>query len=196
MTFSEQLKLEVKKLSHFKCCICWTFEFVDVHHIIPQSDGGEDTIDNAAPLCTRCHDAYGGNPDKRKWITQKRDFWYTYCKEKLYNEDINELQKIHETIKEIKRDSSRKEEKISELYIMVQTLLDSQNTLSSQIGSVPLDKKGDVIAQIGSAAITIATGSGTISQDAYYAQHGFCPNCGAKNDPGTVACEDCGSSLM
>ena len=33
-------------------------------------------MDNAAPLCSRCHDLYGGNPEKRKQIRQMRDNWY------------------------------------------------------------------------------------------------------------------------
>ncbi|WP_342756644.1 HNH endonuclease signature motif containing protein [Kineothrix sedimenti] len=75
MPFTEKIKLEAKKRSNFRCCICHKI-FVEVHHILPEADGGSDTIDNAAPLCSSCHDLYGGNPEKRKQIRQMRDYWW------------------------------------------------------------------------------------------------------------------------
>jgi tetratricopeptide (TPR) repeat protein len=87
MPFSESLKLRVRKKSNWQCCICEAF-YVEIHHIITQEDGGLDTEDNAAPLCPSCHDTYGSNPQKRKFIREKRDDWYAKC-EKKYN--INPL---------------------------------------------------------------------------------------------------------
>lgn len=75
MPFSEKIKKEVMKKAFFRCVICHDV-FVEVHHIIPQNEGGDDTIDNAAPLCAKCHDLFGGNPDKRKQIKMIRDDWY------------------------------------------------------------------------------------------------------------------------
>jgi hypothetical protein len=80
MAFSEEVKLKVKRKSGFYCCICHAFD-VQVHHIQPQSEGGDDTIENAAPLCPSCHDTYGANPQKRKLIRQKRDYWYEIIEE-------------------------------------------------------------------------------------------------------------------
>jgi hypothetical protein len=51
MAFSEKTKLEAKQRANFSCVICKE-AFVEVHHIIPQSEGGKGTIDNAAP-CVR-----------------------------------------------------------------------------------------------------------------------------------------------
>ncbi|HIH11980.1 TPA: HNH endonuclease [Candidatus Woesearchaeota archaeon] len=75
MTFSERIKLEANKRSHFRCCICYKV-FVEVHHIIPESENGPDTLDNAAPLTADCHYLYGGNPELRKKIRQMRDYWW------------------------------------------------------------------------------------------------------------------------
>lgn len=50
-----------------------------MHHIAPQEDSGPDTEDNAAPLCPTCHEIYGANPTKRKFIREARDFWYETC---------------------------------------------------------------------------------------------------------------------
>ncbi len=75
MPFSEKTKLDAKKRSAFRCCICHKL-FVEIHHIIPQAKGGSDDIENAAPLCSSCHDLFGGNPEKRKQIREMRDYWW------------------------------------------------------------------------------------------------------------------------
>ena len=80
MAFSERVKRLARKKSHFRCCICHK-EFVEVHHIVPQSEGGKDTLENAAPLCAGCHDLYGGNPEKRKRIREMRDRWWELIEE-------------------------------------------------------------------------------------------------------------------
>ena len=80
MAFSESLKKKIRERAHFRCCICHTVD-VDIHHIVPQADGGENTEDNAAPLCPNCHGKYGANPKKRKIIREMRDHWYKRCAE-------------------------------------------------------------------------------------------------------------------
>ena len=80
MSFSEQLKVTVKRKANFTCCWCQERRNkVDVHHIIPESQGGPVTEENAAPLCGSCHDLYGNNPDLRKEIRSRRDHWYESC---------------------------------------------------------------------------------------------------------------------
>ena len=82
MGFPESLKAEIRKRANFQCCWCrrpsdsYT---VEIHHIIPKADGGGNTEENAAPLCPNCHDTYGGNPQKRKQIRERRDDWYEKC---------------------------------------------------------------------------------------------------------------------
>lgn len=80
MAFSENIKLIAKEKSNFRCCICHK-KFVQIHHIIPQSEGGSDKLENAAPLCAICHDLYGGNPEKRKQIREMRDHWWKIIEE-------------------------------------------------------------------------------------------------------------------
>ncbi|MNO70968.1 HNH endonuclease [compost metagenome] len=94
MAFSEKVKLEAKRKSCFKCVICQK-PFVEIHHIIPQAEGGSDAIDNAAPLCASCHDLFGGNPEKRKQIREMRDHWFDQM-ERRYNGEINILEPINE----------------------------------------------------------------------------------------------------
>lgn len=81
MAFSEKIKTEAKRRAAFRCCICHK-SFVEVHHIIPLAESGSDDLSNAAPLCARCHDLYGGNPEKRKAIRQMRDSWWSLMAER------------------------------------------------------------------------------------------------------------------
>jgi hypothetical protein len=84
MPFSEEIRIRVKKQADFTCCWCNNRDNkVDVHHIVPQANGGPDTEDNAAPLCGSCHDKFGNNPDLRKEIKSRRDHWYEICQKRL-----------------------------------------------------------------------------------------------------------------
>jgi len=98
MPFSEALKLQVKRMAAFQCCRCREIG-VDIHHIIPQAQGGTDEIDNAAPLCQNCHSKFGANPEKRKEIRQMRDYLYDVVKER--DHPYPQLEKINETILKI-----------------------------------------------------------------------------------------------
>ena len=83
MAFSDKVKLAVKRRANFTCCWCHDHDVpVEIHHVIPQADGGSDDIDNAAPLCPTCHTKYGNNPDHRKEIRSRRDHWYEICEER------------------------------------------------------------------------------------------------------------------
>jgi hypothetical protein len=87
MPFPEPLKHEVKLKAHFRCCVCLNY-FVEIHHIVPEADGGLDVMDNAAPLCPACHENFGNNPDKRKTIRQMRDQWYELCAKSETHPDV------------------------------------------------------------------------------------------------------------
>jgi hypothetical protein len=78
VAFSETLKRGVRRKAHFRCCLCQAV-LVEVHHIVPEAEGGSDEEDNAAPLCASCHEIYGANPTKRKFIREARDWWYETC---------------------------------------------------------------------------------------------------------------------
>lgn len=103
MSFTERIKLKVKEKAAFRCCRCQSIG-IDVHHIIPEKDGGSDDIRNAAPLCQNCHDQFGDNPIKRKEITQMRDWWYKKCQEIWANKDpgLDVLHQIDAKLESIK----------------------------------------------------------------------------------------------
>jgi hypothetical protein len=78
MPFSESLKADLRRRSDMRCCICQNIG-VEIHHIIPEAESGPDTEENAAPLCPSCHETYGANPTKRKFIREARDNWLEAC---------------------------------------------------------------------------------------------------------------------
>jgi hypothetical protein len=100
MSFSEQLKLAVKKRAHFICCLCHAL-YVEIHHIIPESEGGPDTEDNAAPLCPSCHETYGANPEKRKFIREARDFWYELCETRFFSAEDQIRTAVSDALKDV-----------------------------------------------------------------------------------------------
>lgn len=104
MAFSEDLKLQVKKKAMFKCCRCQAIG-VEVHHINPQHENGEDNLANAAPLCPNCHTWFGDNPLKKKEIKQMRDNWYEIV-ERMYAGQATQLiplvEKIDQSLEEVK----------------------------------------------------------------------------------------------
>lgn len=99
MPFTEALKAKVRRRAHLACCLCKSMG-VEIHHIIPQEENGPDTEDNAAPLCPSCHELYGANPQKRKFIREARDLWYDIC-ERRYASDPNLLADIERALKNI-----------------------------------------------------------------------------------------------
>jgi hypothetical protein len=68
------------------CCVCHRYKGVkvEVHHIVPQAQGGSDEPDNAIALCFDCHaDAGHYNPDHPRGsklspeeLRQARDLWH------------------------------------------------------------------------------------------------------------------------
>ncbi|MDE2768398.1 MAG: HNH endonuclease [Chloroflexota bacterium] len=78
--FSRKTKTNVRKRAWFACCICRRISLsLEVHHIRPETAGGSDLEENAAPLCASCHRSFGGNPDHRARIGEMRDHWYEAC---------------------------------------------------------------------------------------------------------------------
>jgi hypothetical protein len=75
MSFQEKVEIEVKELAAFRCCKCQSIG-VEVHHIIPGKEGGSKDIDNAVPLCAKCHADFADIPQKREEIQQMRDWRY------------------------------------------------------------------------------------------------------------------------
>jgi 5-methylcytosine-specific restriction endonuclease McrA len=48
--------------------------YLEVHHIIPLSENGEDSVDNAIALCPNCHrqEHYGEQKIDKNWRPAKK----------------------------------------------------------------------------------------------------------------------------
>jgi HNH endonuclease len=71
------------------CCVCHTFggRNMEVHHIVQEAGGGPNTIENAIPLCFKCHAEAGHynphHPIGTKYspaeLRRHRDEWFKTC---------------------------------------------------------------------------------------------------------------------
>ena len=98
MSFSSKDREQALLLSARRCCVCRRFKGtgVQVHHIIPESDGGQNILDNAIVLCLDCHAAAGHynprhpigtkfSPDE---LRKHRDKWH----EKVQTSGVESLE--------------------------------------------------------------------------------------------------------
>jgi rubrerythrin len=187
LPFPETVKAEARRKAHFRCVICHE-PFVDVHHMIRESEGGPNTLENAAPLCAKCHDDYGNNPDKRKQIKGMRDLWYDIC-EKRYSEsdikDYEKLNELYEMTKTVQKDQVKSQEILREIKNTMSGLLNATEDSIKKSGTL-----NDVITTSGYVT------SGTKLGSNVYANVN-CRNCGTSIGllVGTDKCPNCGMPI-
>lgn len=51
----EKIRSEILLRDHFRCQECGYYKHLEVHHIIPRSEGGSDDPANLTTLCRKCH---------------------------------------------------------------------------------------------------------------------------------------------
>lgn len=91
MAFSQKIKQEIFVLCARHCCVCRKSKGIklEVHHIKPQKDSGEDTLENAIALCFDCHaDAghyFAGHPKGSKFspveLLRHKEEWFKIVKQ-------------------------------------------------------------------------------------------------------------------
>lgn len=169
MPFPETIKHEAKKKANFKCCICQA-AFVEVHHIVPQAEGGADELENAAPLCGGCHQRYGGNPELRKQLHQMRDNWWRMCSSQIHDNSIYaKLDELGDDVSAIKN-----------------------SLIPFMEGHVDKLRKATSIGDISTAYSYISTGTHVTTTPAYSTP--LCPYCGGflTSDGGiSYTCQKC-----
>lgn len=104
MPFSEEIKTKVMVLCGRSCCICHKFcgNNMEVHHIKAHTDGGNDAIENAIPLCFDCHAIVRQYDSKHpkgikfteKELIQHRDIWYKHIAQGHKNNNAQGEDKI------------------------------------------------------------------------------------------------------
>lgn len=90
MAFSDAVINEARRNSLYRCVLCDAW-LVEVHHIIPQEEGGPDTLDNACPLCGGCHNIVGANPELRKQLRGTRDLKWAMNKMRSLTPDTQQF---------------------------------------------------------------------------------------------------------
>lgn len=49
------IRVSILERDHYKCQECGFFKYLEVHHILPRSQGGSNDPTNLITLCRRCH---------------------------------------------------------------------------------------------------------------------------------------------
>lgn len=89
MAFPPDVVEKLLVACHRHCCICHkpAGNKMEMHHIIPKSEGGEDTEENGIPLCFDCHAEVGAynpkHPKGRRFtpseLRQHKEQWFAIC---------------------------------------------------------------------------------------------------------------------
>lgn len=153
MSFKESTKLEAKRKAHFRCCLCEKIVPLDVHHIELESRGGSDELDNAVALCPTCHVAHGGehmDDRTRKWIKEKRDWWYEHCeREQIY------MQRIEDVYGILTNPVSGFVSKVNQLQSIAEELALQSNQKASRIPTASPDEIPTLITDLAAASGTL-----------------------------------------
>lgn len=108
MPFPPNIKEDALVACGRHCSICHKFcgLKIEVHHIIQESDGGENIFDNAIPLCLECHaDMFPYDPKHPKGtkytsneLKRHRDNWYKKVEDNI---GLAKKEEIVETDKKV-----------------------------------------------------------------------------------------------
>jgi|SRR5262245_16551819 len=130
MPFSQAIRKEALERSHYRCVWCQRGGFLEVHHLEPRSEDGPDTIDNACPLCPNCHELVGSNPQRKAFLTCKRDWWWKHCEKLAISALSVQLSKeLYEYLSDIE---SRRKQDIHEIreFVLKHVEKDRQSEIS------------------------------------------------------------------
>ena len=176
------MKLKAKKRSDFACVVCGEL-FVDVHHIIPQKDGGPHKLDNAAALCPLCHRRYGGNPDLRKELRHLRDHRWEICADRRANPvTLGIVAKVDQLARDHRDGREQNERLFVEVKDQMTELTRGLHQEASSATTTP---------QIIHALSAFAIGSSSAS--ASMAGASRCPQCNTDSiPPNSRVCDNCG----
>lgn len=185
MPFSEAIKKKVRQKAAFRCCRCQNIG-VQVHHIIPEKYAGLDTIENAAPLCANCHTAFGDNPEKRKEITEMRDWWYEQVKIQFSSPDPSTdlLEEINSRLENLQTNHAEMKELKSVLKSVADQMIETITPANA-----PIAASGIVNAS--SAASSVVLGQNVHANF-------VCNRCGTRIGllVGSDTCPNCGTKIQ
>lgn len=193
MPFNEKTKLQAKRKANFRCVVCQQ-PWVEVHHIVPQAEGGLDSIENAAPLCGSCHSQCGGNSVLRKQLSQMRDLWWEKCEQPAREPDIGYLaQKLDDLREQLVSGSAQQDAVLNQIKDLVLgqlkhlgTTVDSASTIGEVLATTTAFATGTIVyPDLGDQPDQIPT---RCFRCGYIARYGSkCAKCGAlSEEPGNT----------
>ena len=186
MSLSEEVKAEARFKAHFRCVICRTEPAVEVHNIVPISEGGSDNIDNAAPVCAACHARFGNDPAKRNQIREMRNQWYEVCSERYQDREIRTF--VANTARIYDRSVKAHKGEGVDITLMCKEIQDSLVEIYSiGLGRLMTPRSYEDMATTSGYIGAASTVAGTVPFSRLCASCGgslmqgarFCPNCGA-----------------
>lgn len=147
---------KVRKAAEFKCCVCRSRPCFHTHHLDPE--GGND-FDNAAPLCVTCHDLYGKDPLKQKFIRQARNDLYKCVEEtrSTRKKEIELNKEILEKVEELKSKTITKKEFFDDVVPkIVNTIYDIGNEAKKYAKNKDYEGLVQSLCSLGSSATYIS----------------------------------------
>ncbi|RDK86977.1 HNH endonuclease [Marinirhabdus gelatinilytica] len=124
MGFSREVKEEIFVRCARHCCVCrkGVGLNIEVHHIKPQKQGGDDSIDNAIGLCFNCHaDAghyFAGHPKGSKLspseLKKHRNSWFNIV-------ETNDIKPPPENYIEIVLNNKKSEGSLTPIFVQETT---------------------------------------------------------------------------
>ncbi len=172
MPFPDSPKEEALVRSRRCCCVCHEFagRYTNVHHIVLESDGGSNDLENAIVLCLRCHGEAGhynvrhpiGNKYSPAELRRHRDAWWEWCEKNpavpLPNDPISVSPgAINLGTRGWKARSPFKVyNKANEVYyqVWVKLTIDTPGILPSDIGIELARPKDELTAEVGPIAVS------------------------------------------
>ena len=137
MPFDESLKTSVRRRAHFACCLCHDLG-VEVHHIVPEGEGGPNDPENAAPLCPTCHERYGANPVKRKFIREARNLWFDIC-DRRFAPDKSAMSEIQTALSRVATKGDIEEAVDAMRSAAVGLPIENREVLPAELGKKPIN---------------------------------------------------------
>lgn len=68
----KKLRNKVYRRDGYRCALCDSTRYIQIHHVIPRGKGGPNTEHNLVTLCSDCH-ALAHGMDLRGWGAKKED---------------------------------------------------------------------------------------------------------------------------
>ena len=187
MPFPEAVKRQAKEKAHYQCVLCRTPWFLDVHHVMPEAEGGPDSLENAAPLCPNCHTWFGHDPAKRTQVRTIRDWWWDRCAQvdaaQLTSAVGQGFDQLFQTYQE-----SQMQERERLFADMKAFIGDQFREQAFRISSA-----GTITELVQASSTSTAYGGGAYGSGSHGETDAKCPSCGAPNYTGAVGCASCGT---